>query len=229
MKYSLAAFLLIVLISCKDKTVHKASTKQKAWHPFSLRKNSIIDAKFPLKLGDINLQDTTNTIEPTPYITQKIEKIIYDNYLDFELGDSSQTYHTVKETYVKTIRLRESLYTMYMVLTERMNNPDGEILFYDNKANKFIDQPIDFNLFGLYNEDKGRLYPSNLKTLFKITSPEIELIKDKKGIAEYKFNRLYHNGTANAIETTILKVVNNKIDTVLFKQKWIGATQHPYK
>jgi hypothetical protein len=230
MRYLFAAFLLAFLIGCKDAPAQKTSTKQKIWHPFTLNKNSIIDAKFPLKLSGINLQDTTNTIELTPYIKGKIEKIIYDNYRYATRGDSSQKYYTVKGTYIKTIRLRDSLHTTYLVIFKRMAYVNSKILFYNNKVNKLIDQPIDFNLFALYNEENGRLQPSNLKTLFKITSPEIELIKDKNGAVEYKFNGLYHNGTANAIETTILKVLKNEIDTVNFQQKWIGAgTQNPDK
>jgi hypothetical protein len=222
MRYFVYTVFLTALISCKENPAIKTSTKHPIWHPFSLNKNSIIDAKFPLKLSSINLQDTTNYTEPAAYIKEKIEKIIYDNYLDFTRSDSSQTNFTVKETYLKTIKLEDSAYTIYIVLCKRRIYVNSEILFYDNKTNLFVDKPIYFNLFALYDEENGRLQPSNLKTFFKITSPEIELIKDNKGIKEYKLNGLYHNGTANAIETTILKVDNNKIDTVKFKQKWIG-------
>ena len=42
---------------------------------------------------------------------------------------------------------------------------------------------------------------------------------------DFKSTRLYHNGTANAIETTVLKLTDTGIDTLNFTQRMIGIEQ----
>ncbi len=97
------------------------------------------------------------------------------------------------------------------------------MLFYDNQKKEFADEMFDFNLWALYDFENGKLTPTNLKTDFEITTPEIEIVDfNKDGINDFKFVRLMHNGTFNAIHTTILTVTNNKIDTLHFDENPIG-------
>ena len=155
-------------------------------------------------------------------IVSRIEEVVKDYANDFEFYDNSQTY---KDTYINTIRLHDSLQTIFIVLLKHY--PTGElntrVLFYDNQKKVFADTEFDFNLWVLYDFNNGKLIPSKLKTDFKITSPEIEVVDlNKDGIKDFKFVRLWHNGTFNSIHTTILTIDNNKIDTLHFDEKPIG-------
>ncbi len=181
-----------------------------------------INAKLPLRLDEINLEDKNNTIHLNDGIVSKIEELIKDYAKDFEFYDSSQTY---RNTYINTIRLHDSLHTIFVVLLKHY--PTGElnsrVLFYDNQKKEFANNVFDFNLWALYDFDNGKLKPSDLKNHSKINSPEIEVVDlNKDEINDYKFVRLWHNGTFNAIHTTILTVKNSKIDTLYFEEKPVG-------
>jgi hypothetical protein len=83
-------------------------------------------------------------------------------------------------------------------------------------------------LSSLYYVENGEIKYSNLKDQLKYDFPEIELVDyDNDGTKDFKFTRLYHNGTANAVETTILTIANSQIDTLAFNREWIG--QEPEK
>jgi len=221
MKYLIAVFLLVSLIGCKQTKTSTANAGQTAI--LALLNNSVVDTKLPLKLEDVNLQNRENIIEPSVVIKARLAETIEDYYKNECLVDSGKTNLTAKDVYIKTLSLRDSLQTIFLILLKHI--PDDEVnskvLFYDNKTQKFIGKTLDFNIHALYDFDKGKLKPTNLKAKFEIKSPEIEII-NKGGVNKFEFTRLYHNGTANAVETVILKVSNDKIDTVDFKQKWIG-------
>ena len=212
----------MVLFSCLDRVGQQAAPGERLVLPDL----AVINSELPLKLTVLDLQDTRKTVHLNDGIEAEIRKTIYSYYFIDCSGDSSETNFKVKDTYIGTIRLHDSLQTIFIVLfkhlpTEEVNS---KLIFYSNSTKEFIGQPIDFNLHALYDFNNGKLTLSNLKKRFKITTPEIELVDfDKDGINEFKLTRLYHNGTANAIETTVLKIYNNKIDTVEFKQKWLGA------
>ena len=54
----------------------------------------------------------------------------------------------------------------------------------------------------------------------------MELVDDDKdGVYEYKFTRLFHNGTSSAIETMILKADKNKIQRVTLEYSWFGKVK----
>lgn len=185
---------------------------------------SAIDSKFPLTMSTIDFTDYKKHIHLNDDINSKIEQTIKDYYFNECSGDTAETYFSIRDTYFNTIRLHDSLQIIYIVILRHV--PDGlvnsKILFYNNSSKRFIGKAIDFNLHALYEFDNGNFKPTNLKEQLKITDPEIELVvKKKNGTNNYKLTRLYHNGTANAIETTILQVSGNKIDTLDFKQKWI--------
>jgi hypothetical protein len=223
MRIFIAIFILTGLFSCTDR-----QTKNSITQTNEVSKNEVtfvitaINANLPLRLDKINLEDKNNTIHLNDGIVSKIEKVIKDYAKDFEFYDSTQTY---TDTYINTIRLHDSLWTIYVVLlkhypTEELNS---RVLFYDNQKKEFLDNTFDFNLWVLYNIDNGKLKPTDLKNHFKINSPEIELIDfNKDKINDYKFVRLWHNGTFNAIHTTILTLSNSKIDTLHFDEKPIG-------
>jgi hypothetical protein len=214
---------LTILLGCSDRQPKKNEVKNndnsKHSNHFEI---SAIDGKLPLHLDELNLEDNNNLIYLNDGIVSKIEEVIKDYAKDFEFYYSTQT---LKDTYINTIRLNDSLQTIFLVLLKHY--PTGKlntkVLFYDNQKKEFSDTEFDFNLWVLYNFDNGKLKPTKLKTDFKITSPEIEVVDvNKDGINDFKFVRLWHNGTFNSIHTTILTVKNNKIDTLHFDEKPIG-------
>ncbi|MDI9868956.1 hypothetical protein [Flectobacillus roseus] len=223
MRTLFAIFILTSLFSCTDRqtknSIEQINEVSENEEPFFI---SAINAKFPLRLNEIKLEDKNKTIHLNDGIVSKIEDVVKEYASDFEFYDSS---HTYKDTYINTIRLSDSLQTIYLVLLKHY--PTGElnsiVLFYDNQKKEFLDKTFDFNLWILYNFDNRKLKPTALKTHFKIYSPEIEVVDfNKDEINDYKFVRLWHNGTFNAIHTTILTVRNSKIDTLHFDEKPIG-------
>lgn len=109
-----------------------------------------------------------------------------------------------------------------MILLKHMpgDQLNSKIIFYNNISKTFVDTVIDFNIHASYDISRGKLITSNLKKHFNITTPEIQLVDyDNDKINDYKFTRLYHNGTMNAIETIILKVNNDKIERLSFDRK----------
>jgi hypothetical protein len=221
---TLTAIFLMTILTCFSDRQSKNSITQKN----EVSKNeetfliTAMNAKLPLRLDEINLEDKNNTIHLNDGIVSKIEELIKDYAKDFEFYDSSQTY---RNTYINTIRLHDSLHTIFVVLLKHY--PTGElnirVLFYDNQKKEFANNVFDFNLWALYDFDNGKLKPSDLKNHSKINSPEIEVVDlNKDEINDYKFVRLWHNGTFNAIHTTILTVKNSKIDTLYFEEKPVG-------
>lgn len=215
--------LLTILFGCSDRQTRSqevgSNKNQKNIKKFTI---SAIDGELPLRLDEIDLNDKNKTNQLNDEINSKIEEVIKDYAKDFEFYDSTQTY---KDTYINTIRLHDSLQTLHLVLLKHY--PTGavnsKVLFYDNQKKEYADNVFDFNLWGLYDFDYGKLTPTKLKTDFEITAPEIEVVDfNKDEINDFKFVRLWHNGTFNAIHTTILTIKDNKVDTLHFEEKPIG-------
>jgi hypothetical protein len=225
---ALAALIILAdLFGCTggpaDNLAAQNGNVPNAEKPFAI---TAIDAKFPLRLDKLKLESKNNTIHLNDGTVAKIEAAVKEYAKDFEFHGGFQTY---KNTYINTIRLKDSLRAIYLVLL--MHYPTAEVnalaLFHDDQNKTFADNGHECKIHALYEFDNGNLLPTNLKTEFHIISPEIETIDfDKDGMNDYKFTRLYHNGTANAIETTIIKVSDNKLDTLEFKRKWLGMEGH---
>jgi hypothetical protein len=223
MRILISIFILTSLFSCSNRqTKNDEAHSNDNYKHIKEFKISAINGKLPLRIDELNLDDKNNSIHLNDGIVSKIEETIKDYAKNFEFYDSSQTY---KDTYINTIRLHDSLQTIFVVLLKHY--PIGElnsrVLFYNNQNKEFVDNFFDFNLWALYHFDNGKLKPTDLRTYFKINSPEIEIVDfNKDKINDYKFVRLWHNGTFNAIHTTILTVRNSRIDTLQFDNKPIG-------
>lgn len=223
MRILLILFLLSIFVSCDRAQVGNANDQEAiAPKPLLQIPISAIDADFPLYLNEIVLEDNEETIQLNDGINSKIQQTIHEYYFRECSGDSLQTHFSLKDSYIQTIRLHDSLHTVFWVL---LKHPTGyvnsKVLFYDNLKKEFAPEAFDFNIFALYHFENGKFIPSNLKTAFKINTPEIELVdSNKDGINDFKFTRLYHNGTANSIQTTILTVKKAQIDTLDFDEKW---------
>lgn len=218
--------LSAIFLSCsnnnEEKTENQNKSGIKAENSFHI---SAIDAKFPLRLGESDFNSDNKIIQLNDGIVSRIEEVVKAYANDLEFSDSSQTY---RDSYINTIQLHDSLTTIYLILLKHFptNEINSKVLFYSNQKKQFADSSFGFNLYALYNIDDGKLKSSNLKSELKITSPEIELIDfNKDGVNDFKFTRLFHNGTFNAIRTTILTIKNLKVDTLYFKEKIIRIKQ----
>lgn len=221
MRHTLTVLILVLVFACANtiKNEHKIE------YNLSFSTHPIVNATFPLLISNIHLKDTQKTIHLNDEIENKISQTISSYYFNQCSGDSNETYFKARDTYIGTIRLHDSLQTIFLVLLNHF--PGGQVnakaLFYNNSSKEFINETFDFNIHALYEYSNGNLAPSNLKQKLKINFPEIEIVQDNKNkTGNFKFNRLYHNGTANAIETTILKTTAGKLDTLEFKQNWIN-------
>ncbi len=185
---------------------------------------SAIDVKYPLSLKDINLHDSSQPVVLNDGITSQIEQTIIDYYFNECAGDEHESNFKLKETYIATIRLPDRQETIFMVLLNHI--PSGQVtskvLFYNNVSKTFEGKTLDFNINALYNFENGKLTPSNLKTVLNITAPEIELVDtNKDGQNEFKFTRLYHNGTSNVIEMMIINIAETHLDTIAFTRQLV--------
>jgi hypothetical protein len=226
----LGIFLLFIITGCSNNQTNKNQKNQNnKLKTLNLPDIYAIDAKFPLTISNLDFKDKRNMLTFNDGITSKIEETIKEYYFTDCLGDSSETFFSIKDIYFNTIRLYDSLQTVFLViLSPPAQNLNSIVLFYNNTSKEFIEDKFCFKINSLYNVDKGGIIPSNLKKLFNMNAPDIELIDyDKNGKDDFKFTRLYHNGTENAIETIVLKLDENKVDTLDFKRDWIVL--HPYK
>ncbi|MGB0861668.1 MAG: hypothetical protein ACPG19_06430 [Saprospiraceae bacterium] len=212
MKLFLVLFSTVLFFSCnQSQKVNDKSTLD----------ISTIDLPFPLKLEEINLLS-----EETFHVNDAILSEISQTIIDFKETTSLDSLHlfTNKDIYINTIRLYDERYTVFLVLLKYYPSSVlySKALFYDNEKKEFINDAFEFKIYAMYdNYENGKLTPSNLKTLFKINTPEIDLIDyNNDGINDYKFVRLWHNGTANALHTTIITIQNGQIDTLHFEEKW---------
>lgn len=220
--------LLIVVIfaSCLDRQVNNNKNKVPTGNNiFSEEFNiSIIDSEFPLKISHINLdkQEVVTQIDDEVYSC--IKQTVIEYYKKECIYDDSLT--SIQDNYIKTIRLKNDTRQIFLILLKHFptGNVVSKVLFYDNQRKVFIGKPIDYNLHALYYYNNGKLESSNLKTIFEVSFPEIEIVDfNSSGKEGYKFTRLWHNGTANAIETIVINIYDNAIDTLDFDQKWLES------
>jgi hypothetical protein len=181
----------------------------------------VIDSQFPLDLDKIDLTDTTNFVQVNDEIKSRIEQTFRDYYKEECVNDSLADYW---DTYINTIRLSDSLQTIYVVLLKNYPTEEltAKVLFYDNLKNELIEDKFDFRIYALYGFENNKLKSSDLKSMLRIEISPIELVDfDNDGLNDFKFTRLFHNGTFNSIQTAILTVRNYTLDTLDFKEEVI--------
>lgn len=201
--------LLTALISCGYKNPDTATNDAAL---------TVIDAKFPLHLGTLDLNQD-DIVQLNDGIVSGIMNTVQDYYTHDCLGDSL---HTYMDTYIRTLRLHDSLTTTFVILLKHYPSEEvtSKVLFYDNGKKEFIADPLDFKIYALFEFKDGALTPTSFKTDFNIDGPEIQLVDfDNDGIHDLKFTRLFHNGTFNAIHEAILTLKNSRVDTLHFEER----------
>ncbi|KOS07291.1 hypothetical protein AM493_15525 [Flavobacterium akiainvivens] len=172
----------------------------------------IIKATYPFTFKNANINDPQNFISVNDGINAKINEVVRS-------GCNSPKYNP--EQHIAAFQLRDSLYTLYVVTTNGC--PTGElsaqVLFYNNITKTFIDNSYQYKLFANYEYANNRFKPSDLRKRYKINGPDIEKLDyNHDGVTDYKFTRLWHNGTFNALSTTVLSVAKGQIDTLYSKE-----------
>lgn len=209
--------ILISLISCNKREL---LLQKKNDFEFS-----VVTSEFPLFINKVDFESKQNLIQLNDEINSKISKTVTEFYnTESGVDEDYKKYFSLKDCYFKTIKLDEKSKTVFVIILKRYPSKEltSKVLFYDKNRKQFIGNPVEFKIYALYDFDNGKIKATNLKELFKIKSPEIKLTdKDNDGENEFEFTRLWHNGTFNAIELSVLKVTENKIDTIQKSKKVI--------
>jgi hypothetical protein len=220
--YLLTVFVFISCLHTNPQTNHLHKEFKRPTN--GLPEIRAIKTNFPLYLSRLDY-DNSNKVDLSTIVKDKIQQTILDFYFIECRGDSSESYFKIKDVYFNSIELADKDLIYYLVILSHLpaESLDSKIICYNTTTNSFFPKIIDFNIGSLYNIENGKLRQSNLKTLLKLDGPEIELVDfDNNGTNDLKLTRLYHNGTANATETLIIRLKNAVFDTLDFKQKWIG-------
>lgn len=180
-----------------------------------------VSASFPLRLSEVNWVPSDKSVM-THDVKAVIDGVITDYFFFNCHGDSSEENFTIKDTYVNTVQITKDSLTVFMILLKHY--PGGmvnsRLLFYNHRQKRMLGREVDFNLYARYQLDNGVLKETFLKKKLNIDFPEIEII-DTLGKPALRLNRLYRNGTSNAMESTIIHVYPDGIDTLGFTRHWL--------
>jgi hypothetical protein len=172
----------------------------------------IIKAAYPFTFKKANIKDSPNFISLNDGSNAKIKEAVQEacNGAPYSQGQ-----------HIATFQLRDSHYTLYAVTATGgpTGEPSAQVLFYNNITNTFLPGSYQYKLFANYNFANSRFEPSGLRKHYKINGPDIEKLDyNHDGITDYKFTRLWHNGTFNALSTTVLSAAKGQIDTLYSKE-----------
>ncbi len=210
MNKEILLIIFTIIVSCEKTEASKSK--------INVEDITVLDSKLPLYIDKINFDNKENTVQLNKEISSEILKTI-DDFYNKESGviESYKNDFTFKDCYFNTIRIEDQTITIFFIILKYFPTQalTSKILFYNNETKRFLSKPIHFKIYALYNFENEKIEPSNLKAILEIRSPEINMIDfDNDGNIEFELNRLIHNGTYNAIETSVLKVENNQIDTI---------------
>ena len=219
-----------MVFSCQNSMVENVSIQGKVDKEriiikdnFEIPHVEVITAELPIKLSSIDFEDKGLVQQVSDGKMSGIEEEIRNYYLIDCEGTQEHPY-SMKDVYLKTIQINnKSNYILYWIIFKHnAGMVNSKILFFDNIKKEFSEYVHDWNIHGLYNEEDRKIVPSNLKELFKIDFSEIEIVDvDKDQFPDFRLRRLYHNGTANAIEEMIIEVNQIDADTLKFEREWI--------
>jgi len=202
---------VMLIAGCGGRPTEKAESRDSTWSV------SLVEAAFPLRLGDVDFSNATHDVDLE--VELRIRQVVNEYYAR---PCSAGRQHMPRDVYVNTVRLSDSLRTIFVVLLRHYptGNLDSRILFYNPGTKAFIGDPIDFKVYALYDFEKDKIKPSYLKEMLKIDNPELERLDyNGDGVMDYRLTRLYHNGTFNAMRTCVLSAGAHRIDTLFFREK----------
>ncbi len=141
--------------------------------------------------------------------------MVEDFYFNQCAGDSSETFCRLADALLYTMKLRGRASEYYLKVVQHVPQGfvTGRLINWDPREERIIAGPADVRFSGMYNVRNGGLQPSNLKKQFKITGPEL-MIMDTLGREAVIVRRLWHNGTFNSIERSVLCLDSGRVDTL---------------
>lgn len=208
MRRSTLFLSLVFLGGCAQK--HDKVTET---HELSRPTIRIIEASFPLHLDSV--LGTQAGRSPSPKLDRALHGVVEDFYFNQCVGDSSETWCRLADALLYTVKLRgrESEYYLMVVQHVPQGFVSGRLINWDPREERSIAGPADVRFSGMYNVRNGEMQQSNLKKQFKITGPELEIM-DTLGREAIIVRRLWHNGTFNSMERTVLSLDQGRLDTL---------------
>jgi hypothetical protein len=208
MRNSTLLLSLGFIVSCTQKQEKVAGT-----HELSRPTIRVIEASFPLYLDSVLVTRTGTS--PSPKLDRALQGVVEDFYFNQCAGDSSETFCRLADALLFTVKLpgRTSDYYLLIVQHVPQGFVTGRLISWDQREERIIAGTADVRFAGMYNVRNGELQRSNLKKLFKITGPELELM-DTLGREAIIVRRLWHNGTFNSMERTALSFDQGRLDTL---------------
>lgn len=202
----------IALASCNSKTKKDIKVEYQALGGTALYE------ELPLYLNnyDFNKHEYVQVFHDG--LTYRLESTIRNYYRE---ECSIETKNPYKHGYIHTLYLQNKPYSAFLILLEHFPSRklNAKVLFNKSQT-EYCEDIFDFNLHAMYKYSNGKLIPTNLMKEFEIKGPEIQLVDyNKDGVDDFKFTRLMHNGTFNAMQTTIISIDDNKIDTLFYEEK----------
>lgn len=208
MRRSTLLLSLVFIGSCTQKPGKVTETRE-----LSRPTIRIIEASFPLYLDSVLVTEAGTS--PSPKLDRALQGLVEDFYFNQCAGDSNETFSRMTDTHLFTVKMHghESDYYLMVMQQVPQSFVTGRLIKWDQREERITSGPIDVPLSAMYEVQHGRLQPSNLKTQFKIIGPELE-IKDTLGQESVVVQRLWHNGTFNSNERTVLGFDQDKVDTL---------------
>lgn len=227
-KISIIFLFITIAFSCQDKIkkeeiFNKKAEKVDKKDNLEMPHIEVITTELPLKLDKVNFEDNDLIQQISDGKMSVIENEIKKYYFE-ECNGYDESPYSIKDIYLKTIQVNNSSNQIlfWVILKHISGKINSKILFFDQTKKEFSKHVHNFNIHALYYEKDRKLKATNLKELLKLDFPEIELVDfDRDEFTDFKLKRLYHNGTANAIEEIIIEI-NNNADTLSFKKEWIS-------
>jgi len=232
MKYFLLPIIATLLtlpsqpVAPKHLTPRGPDDPTSIWDSINMPHIEVRTASLPLELAHVNWEDTSLLKQLSDGRQAGIEDALLEFYIGYCGYDSSlRGLYPVKSAYIGSLEIQtSSRYTLYWILfREVLGRVNSSVLFFDETQKDFLPYHYGLNVFALYDERDRKLHPSNLKKVFSIDTPEITLTDvDGDAYPDFTFTRLYHNGTANAIERVTVEITDGKADTLSVEREWLG-------
>jgi hypothetical protein len=214
MKYRSLFIFAFFFSACHHNAEQPKQQTVPALSPPSAHRILATTGSLPLHLSKINFSKSQQ-FEVPANVDAKIDEELYSDHVAMYPAEG-------RDTYFNTVQLNDGEFSYYLIIIKQATGMVNSILLKaDNKSQVFYPGDIEFKLHAMYDISDSSLKPSNLMDLFKITSAEIDTLT-LNGSKCLKLTRLYHNGTENKLETTIVKWTSDKIDTLDTKSKWLN-------
>jgi hypothetical protein len=221
MRWSIPIVLIILAVACSNETEQVPAS-----HVLSRPVIRIIEASSPLYLDNILTTEGGST--PSWKLDLALQGVIADFYFNQCPGDSNETFCRMADALLFTVKIPGHSGDYYLMVMQHVPQGfvTGRLVSWDARKETITGGPVDIRFSGMYNVRNGVLEHSNLKKQFKITGPEL-IIKDTLGREAVVVRRLWHNGTFNSMERTVLSLDEGRVDTLFSSLSPFGVAATP--